>query len=92
MPPTAAASPVLDANEQVKWALRRLDHRQQAYRRTHGRYATGLQALNAAGITVSGMEFRPTLQATDSLFEISAPGAGGARVRILQDGRIQVDK
>jgi hypothetical protein len=85
-------SPALDPNEQVKWALRRLYYRQQAHRRTHGRYATELQALDAAGITVPGLEFRPTLQVTDSLFEISAPGVEGVRVRIRQDGRVWVDR
>lgn len=81
----------LDVNEQVKWALRRLYYRQQAHRRTHGRYAATLQDLPGAEITVEGLPFRPTLQVTDSLFEISTPGADGTIVRIRQDGRVWVD-
>jgi hypothetical protein len=81
----------LAPREQVKWALRRLYYRQRAHWRAHGRYASDLQALEAGSITVPGLEFRPTLQVTDSLYEISAPVAG-ERVRIRQDGRAWVER
>ena len=65
---------VEDRNERVKWALRRLDYRQRDYRSTHGRYASDLSLLNVADIRVDGMEFRPSIQATDSLDQLRAAG------------------
>ena len=79
---------VENRNERVKWALRRLYYRQRQFRAANGRYATGLTALRSASITVEGLEFRPVLQATDSLYEIAAPGFDGATVHIRQDGKV----
>ena len=87
-PSDTLVSANVDPDEQVKWPLRRLYYRMQVYRRAHGRYPLTLRALDAADITVAGIEFRPTLQVTDSMFEISAPGASGTLVRIRQDGRV----
>ena len=75
-------------NERVKWALRRLYYRQRAFRAAHGRYASDLAALEASSITVDGLEFRPTLQVTDSLYEIRANGFDGAVVHLRQDGKV----
>ena len=63
-----------DRNERVMWALRRLYYRQRDYRSTHGRYASDLSLLNVADIRVDGMEFRPSIQVTDSLYELRAAG------------------
>lgn len=82
------ASFVENPNERVKWALRRLYYRQREHRRAHGRYATGLAALDAAHIKVDGLEFRPSMQATDSFYEIRADGFNGALVHLTQDGRV----
>jgi hypothetical protein len=79
---------VADPNERVKWALRRLYYRQRAYRTANGRYAADLSALDAENIKVVGLAFRPTMQVTDSLYEIRAGGFGGAVVRIRQDGKV----
>jgi hypothetical protein len=81
-----------DRNERVKWALRRLYYRQREYRSTHGRYAADLAALNAADIRVEGIEFRPSIQATDSLYELRAAGFDGAVVHLRQDGRAWVTR
>lgn len=86
---SAGAAPV--GNDAVAWALRRLYYRQQAHRRTHGHYASDLATLGVSDIRVEGLEFRPTLQATDSLYEISAPGVDGATLRIRSDGRAWVE-
>lgn len=82
---------VENRNERVKWALRRLYYRQRRFRAANGRYAGDLARLReggAAAIGVDGLEFRPVLQATDSLYEISAPGFDGAVLHIRQDGRV----
>jgi hypothetical protein len=81
---------VEDPHDRVKWALRRLYYRQRRYRAEHGGYARDLAALRAESITVEGLDFRPSLQATDALFLITAPGFGGAVVSIQQDGRVRV--
>lgn len=87
-PPASSAGFVEDPNERVKWALRRLYYRQRQYRAAHdGRYARDLAALDASNIRVEGLEFRPTLQSTDSLYEISAPGFNGVTVHLRQDGK-----
>ncbi|MEZ5318817.1 MAG: carbohydrate-binding family 9-like protein [Vicinamibacterales bacterium] len=77
-----------DPNDRVKAALRELYERQRAYRETHGRYAPTLEAIAAYDLRVSGTVFRPVMQATDDLYEIAAPGFGGATVHIRQDGRV----
>ena len=81
---------VENPNDRVKWALRRLYYRQRAYRAAHGRFAADLTVLDAAGIQVEGLSFRPSVQVTDSLYEIRANGFDGAVVHIRQDGRVWV--
>jgi hypothetical protein len=83
---------VEDPNERIKWALRRLYYRQREVREAKGRYATDLAGLGAADIRVEGIEFKPTIQATDSLYEMSAPGFDGRVVRIRQDGKVWTEK
>jgi hypothetical protein len=79
---------VEDSNERVKWALRRLYYRQRRFRDANGRYAATLDALHAADIRVDGVDFRPVLHATLSLYEIAANGFDGAVVHLTQDGRV----
>ena len=81
---------VEDPNDRLKWALRRLYYRQRDYRVAHGRYAADLAALDAANIQVDGLDFRPALQATDSLYELRAGGFGGRVVRLREDGKVWV--
>jgi hypothetical protein len=85
-----AVSFVENPNERVKWALRRLYYRQREHRREHGRYAPDLAALDAADIKVDGLEFRPSMDATDSRYEIRAKGFNGAVLHITEDGRVWV--
>jgi hypothetical protein len=79
-----------DANERVKWALRRLYYRQRQYRDAQGRYAADLASLRAPEIQIDGLAFRPSLQVTDSLYEISARGFGDTVVRLRQDGKVWI--
>ena len=88
---TSTEAFVEDPNERVKWALRRLYYRQRRYRDAHGVYATNLDALNASDIRVDGIEFRPVLHASGSLYEITANGFDGAVVHITNDGRVWVE-
>jgi len=83
---------VEDANEQVKWALRRLYYRQRRFHAANGGYSTTLDALNAADIRADGVDFRPVIHATPSLYEITANGFDGAVVHISQDGRVWVTR
>jgi hypothetical protein len=83
---------VEDRNERVKWALRRLYYRQRQFRATHGRYATDLTSLDARSIHVDGIDFRPTIEITDSLYEIRARGFGDSVVHIRHDGKGWVSK
>jgi hypothetical protein len=79
---------VEDPNERIKWALRRLYYRQRRVRAATGDYATTLDALGAGDIRVEGVDFRPVIHATPSLYEITATGFNGAIVHISQDGRV----
>jgi hypothetical protein len=81
-----------DQNERVKWALRRLYYRQRRHLSSTGRYARDLDALDAGTIAVDGLEFRPTLQSIERLYEISAPGFSGATAHIRQDGKVWLTK
>ena len=83
---------VEDPNERIKWALRRLYYRQRDFRAANRSYASTLEALKHAEIRVDGIEFRPALHATASLYEITAAGVGGAVVHINQDGRVWVTR
>jgi hypothetical protein len=79
---------VADPNERVKWALRRLYYRQRRFREVNGGYSASAAALHAADIRVDGIDFRPLLHVTPSLYEITAKGFDGAVVHINQDGRV----
>ena len=63
---------VEDANESVKWALRRLYYRQRAFRDANQSYAATLDALGPLNIRVDGIDFKPVMQSTRSLYEITA--------------------
>jgi hypothetical protein len=77
-----------NANDRVAWALRRLYYRQRRQLSSTGRYAHSLDALDAGAIKVEGLDFRPTMQATDTLYEIRATGFDGATVHIRHDGKV----
>ncbi len=79
---------VEDPNERVKWALRRLYYRQSAYHDSLGRYALSLDDLSAGDITVDSLDFRPSMQATESLYQISAGGFNGKTLFIRHDGKV----
>lgn len=79
---------VEDPNERVKWALRQLYYRQLDYRDANGHYAKQLSELGAGEITVDGIAFEPELQTTQSMYEITAPGANGTTVHIRHDGKV----
>jgi len=81
-----------DPNDRVAWALRRLYYRQSRQRSSAGRFASSLDALDAGTIRVAGLEFTPAMQATDTMYEISAPGFGGAVLHIRQDGQLWVTR
>lgn len=83
---------VEDPNERVKWALRRMYYRQRNVRAKTGAYASTLDALNVSDIKVEGLDFKPTLHATPSLYEVVAPGFQKSVVHIDQDGRVWVTK
>jgi thiamine biosynthesis lipoprotein ApbE len=83
---------VEDANEPVKWALRRLYYRQRVFRATNPGFAPTLDALGPLDIRVEGMDFQPVMQSTRSLYEITATGFDGAVVHIDQDGRVWVTR
>lgn len=83
---------VENPDERVKWALRRLYYRQRQFRASQGRYASDLAGLNASDVRVEGIDFAPAMQSTDSLYEISAKGFGGATVHIRHDGKIWITR
>jgi hypothetical protein len=88
----SAQTPFMEhRNERVKWALRRLYYRQQQFRAANGRYAADLSLLDAHTIAVDGLDFKPSLQVTDSMFELRANGFDGAVVRLREDGRVWIE-
>lgn len=87
-PGSDSVSATVPPNEYVKWALRRLYYRQRWYKERHGHYASSLAPLNAAGISLDHRAFEPTLRTTQSMYEITAPGANGTIVHIRQDGKV----
>jgi hypothetical protein len=92
---SAAGAPrqavVADPYDPIRWALRRLYYRQAEFRKAHGRYAETIQELGATDVGVAGAPFRPVIDVSGTTFELRAPAAGGATVRIRQDGRVRVE-
>jgi hypothetical protein len=74
----------------IKTALRRLYYRQRQYRDEHGPYASSLEALDAGDISLHERAFTPTLEATQTMYEITAPGPNGTTVHLRQDGKVWV--
>jgi hypothetical protein len=88
-PTNATADSVrVPPNEHVKWALRRLYYRQNAFQEEHGAYTSSLSALNAGDISLEDRPFDPSLQTTQSSYEITTPGANGTTVHIRHDGKV----
>jgi hypothetical protein len=87
---TTTAPFLEDRNERVKCALRRLYYRQRPFHATTGSYASDLSLLDAHDVVVDGVDFRPSMQSTDALYEMRADGFDGAVVRLRQDGRVWV--
>jgi len=79
-----------DPDAGVRWALRELYHAQRRYRAAHGRYAGSLAELGRGEVVVGGRVVPVRLEATTSLYEISAPGHDGRVLHIRQDGRTWV--
>jgi hypothetical protein len=77
-----------EANEAVKWALRRLYYRQRRLRSAAGAYATRIEALDASSIRVDGLEFQPAIAGGPTHYEITAKGFDGALVHINHEGRV----
>ena len=46
--------------------------------------------LGAGDIRIDGLDFRPTLRVTDSLYELRAGGFDGVIVHLRQDGRVWI--
>ena len=84
---TAPVEVSVPETARLKWALRRLYHRQRQHRAETGRYATTLAALDAADIAPEGLDFAPTLQATQTTYEIATPGPEGTTVHLRSDGK-----
>jgi hypothetical protein len=79
----------IPAGEKTAWWLRKLYYRQRAYWEQHGRYADDLKDLHPNRIGADVRLFRPVLQSTESLYEITAPALDGkGRWHIMQDGRV----
>ena len=51
-----------------------------------------LSLLNVGDIHVDGLDFKPSMQVTDSLYELRAAGFEGAVVHLRQDGRVWITR
>lgn len=77
---------VENPNERVRWALRQIYYLQRSYYEQNGRYASRLEDLEAGELRVEGIDFRPSIEVTSNMYEISAPGFSGKTIHIRQDG------
>ena len=73
-------------NRSIRWALRRLYYLQQEHYDENGSYAESLSALDTSDVSFPD-GFKPTLNTTQTMYEITAPGADGTVLHIRQDGR-----
>lgn len=75
-------------NRAVEEALRTLYYRQLEVRAERGLYASTLSDLNASTVSIEDRSFEPTLEATQTMYEITAPGVNGTTVHIRHDGKV----
>jgi hypothetical protein len=68
--------------------------RGQFFRAWNGTWtsATGVPRSGSTDLRVDGLQFRPVLSATPSMYEIVAAGFAGALVHIKQEGRVWVTR
>lgn len=74
-------------NQQLEWTLRRIYYRQVDYRKANGRYARSVEELGVETLVPAGFQ----LHATDDLYVMTAPGAGGT-VHLRQDGKVWLQR
>lgn len=80
---------VPDPDNEVKWALRLLYYRENAYFEKHNTYTSDLKALGLQSYKVGGKPFKPSVKMTFTLYEATLPGKDGKTTwHIVQDGRI----
>lgn len=78
----------LPQDEYIKWELRRLYYRQRNHYAQHGRFTAEFTELISAEERES-FRIRPTIEAADQRFEISAPASDGrGSFYIREDGKL----
>jgi hypothetical protein len=77
---------VEDPAEIVKWQLRRVYYRQEAYRKQHGRYARTFVELQAPELARG----RAEILALGERYVVTAPVPGGGVVTLGEDGAVRV--
>ena len=79
-------SPVKICGEKQNFSVSTLG-RQRAYHKEHGVYAATLHTLHHRDIFGDASP-EPTMQVTQSMYEITLPGYNGTTLHIRQDGKV----
>ncbi|MDH6305396.1 hypothetical protein M2459_001849 [Parabacteroides sp. PF5-5] len=79
---------VASGDEDTKWMLRNLYHRQRQYLRKFGQYATSIADLKPEEVCPEEIVPQLTLDNTPSMYEMSLPSPNGRIWRIRQDGLV----
>ena len=79
---------IAQQDEKIKWALWQLYFQQQDHLEQTGKYTDDLNRFTIPEVVIKGYDFKPEVQITSSLFEISAEAPSGGWWHIRSDGRI----
>ncbi|MEI6060439.1 MAG: carbohydrate-binding family 9-like protein [Bacteroidota bacterium] len=80
---------VPDPDNDVKWALRMLYYRENAWFAKHHSYTADLKELGLENYQLNGKAFSPSIKMTYTLYEATLQGKDGLSLwHIVQDGRI----
>jgi len=82
------------AEEEAKWALRKIYYKEWAVKAEKGSFSTDLRVLGLKDkdIKVGDFNYPPVLQTTTSLFEVIYKSKSGDAWHISQDGKVWKDK
>jgi hypothetical protein len=78
-----------NTEEDVKWALRQVYYKQKTHRALYGMFSDNINELELTQLEVSGYQWPPKIQHTESLFEAVLQSTdGNHQWRIKQDGLV----
>lgn len=82
-------APEIDTKvDRLKWAMRQIYYRQNAFNEEHGVYAGSASQLKLDDVTAEGLEFAPTFTVFNNRWEAKQISYNGKSIFIRKDGKV----